>query len=492
MGDKFVTRLNALVIGNAKYDDGNDLKNPINDANDISEVLANGGFNVTKLLNATYKEMKKAIKEFEKSSDSGGEVSVFFFAGHGVEVDGENYLIAKDTEADDKTDIESGALSLNEVLSRMEPKGGATRTSIIILDACRENPFDRKWRRKARGLAPVYAPRGTLVAFATSPGQLSGDGIGRNGRYTEALLKHIEEPDLPVEAMFKRVRNTLGAATKQKQISWEHTSLAGEFYFNLSAAASIENYSTTAIKDSTFTLDESKRSHRVIRALKSLNWYTQNPPLEAITVDQLDSASSDSLFVLGRNILQAASGSANAAVDWINHFRTRTSGMKPEKRKALLDGILFEIFFDSKGEIRKSPKANYFDEAFELEQFPELKDSFEFIAGALSSRASDYVALPGKGQRITVDVHVGQNNEVTGVFIAGKNHFVREDDIFDNDDEGKEILYRSRERERFEHDLVGQLLVPRRLLRVVYNKPITDLATLKAPFGYVAQRKVQV
>jgi uncharacterized caspase-like protein len=153
-----------------------------------------------------------------------------------------NYLIAKDTEADDETDVESGALSLNEVISRMEPKNGATRTNIIILDACRDNPFERKWRGKPRGLAPVYAPRGTLVAFATSPGQFASDGAGRNGLYTEALLKHIEEPDLAVEAMFKRVRNTLGAATKQKQISWEHTSLAGEFYFHLSAAASIENF----------------------------------------------------------------------------------------------------------------------------------------------------------------------------------------------------------------------------------------------------------
>ncbi|ESY17283.1 caspase family protein [Mesorhizobium sp. LNJC394B00] len=482
-------RLNALVVGNAKYDDGNNLKNPTNDADDIAEVLANGGFSVTKLLNATYKEMKKAIKAFEKVSDNGGAVSVFFFAGHGVEVDGVNYLIAKDTEADDKTDIESGALSLNEVLSRMEPKGGATRTSIVILDACRENPFERKWRSSSRGLAPVYAPRGTLVAFATSPGQLSGDGVGRNGRYTGALLKHIEEPDLPVEAMFKRVRNTLGAATKQKQISWEHTSLAGEFYFNLSAAASIENYSASAIKDSTFVLDESKRSHRVVRALKSQNWYTQNPALEAVKVDQLDGASADSLFVLGRNILQAASGSANAAVDWVRNFRDRTRGMKAAKRKALLDGILFEIFFDSDGELRRRPKANYFSEAFELEQFPEFKDSFDFIAGALSSHARDYFALPGKSQKVTVDVHVDSQAQVTGVFVGGRNYLLREDDVFDvDDDDDDNLVYRRCDRERFEDDLVGQMLVPKRLLKIVYNKPMKGLDTLKFPYGFDVHR----
>ena len=180
-------RLNALVIGNAEYDHGSKLKNRINDAEDIAKALADGGFNVEKLTDATFREMKKALKAFEKAADDGGTVSVFFFAGHGVEVDGVNYLIAKDTEADDNPDVEAGALSLDEVIRRMEPKGGNTRTSIIILDACRDNPFERKWRGKPRGLAPVYAPRGTLVAFATSPGQYASDVTGRNGLYTQAL-----------------------------------------------------------------------------------------------------------------------------------------------------------------------------------------------------------------------------------------------------------------------------------------------------------------
>jgi len=147
-------RLNALVIGNAEYEHGGALKNPTNDAEDIAKVLGNGGFNVTKLANATFKEMKKALKAFQKAADEGGEVSVFFFAGHGVEVDGVNYLIATDTEADDKEDVAAGALSLNEVISRIEPQDGSMRTSIIILDACRDNPFERKWRGKPRGLAP--------------------------------------------------------------------------------------------------------------------------------------------------------------------------------------------------------------------------------------------------------------------------------------------------------------------------------------------------
>lgn len=482
-----MTHYNALVIGNADYDFSNKLKNPTNDAEDIAQVLSDGGFSVVKLTDATFKEMRKALKAFEKAADDGGAVSVFFFAGHGVEVDGVNYLIAKDTEADDKTDIEAGALSLNEVLTRMEPKDGSTRTSIIILDACRDNPFERKWRGKPRGLASVYAPRGTLVAFATSPGQFASDGAGRNGRYTDALLKHIEEPDLPVEAMFKRVRNTLGAATKQKQISWEHTSLAGEFYFRLSAAANIENYSPTAIRDKTFVLDASKLSHRTIRALKSQNWYTQNPALEKLTGKEIDGASVDSLFVLGRNILQAANGSANAAADWIRRFPEHTQGMKPAKRKAILDGILFEIFFDSQGEPRKWPKSNFFNEAFDLEQYPELKDSFDFIAGALANQASHMFAIPGKGRTVTADVQVDDENIVEGVFVGGENYLIEEDDPLQLSND-KRTFYQTLPRDRFENELSQRMLVPRRLLKVVYSKPIKSKGDVKLPYWFRVSR----
>lgn len=482
-------RLNALVIGNATYDHGGKLKNPTNDADDIAKVLSDGGFNVAKLTDATFKEMKKALKAFQKAADDSGTVSVFFFAGHGVEVDGVNYLIAKDTEADDKTDVEAGALSLNEVISRMEPKDGSTRTSIIILDACRDNPFERKWRGKPRGLAPVYAPRGTLVAFATSPGQFAGDGTGRNGSYTDALLKHIEEPDLPVEAMFKRVRNTLGAATKQKQISWEHTSLAGEFYFNLSAAASIENYSGTAIKDKTFILDESKLSHRTIRALKSQNWYIQNPALEKLSGEKINGASADSLFVLGRNILQAANGSANAAEDWIRRFPQRTQGMSPAKRKALLDGILFEIFFDSQGEPRKQPKSNFFSEAFDLEQYAEFKDSFEFIAGTLVSQANQMFAVPGKGQTVTADVQLGKKNVIESVYVAGKNYLSDRREPCDFGEDAS-IFCRQLPCAKFEDELAQQMLVPRRLLKVVYNKSIEPTERVRLPYDVEVMRPI--
>ena len=336
--------------------------------------------------------------------------------------------------------------------------------------------------RKTKRLGPVYAPRGTLVAFATSPGQFASDGVGRNGQYTDALLKHIEEPDLPVEAMFKRVRNTLGAATNQKQISWEHTSLAGEFYFKISTSTSIENYSKNAIADRLFVLDEAKFSHRAIRALKTYNWYKQNPAIESLSLERLNAAGSDSLFVLGRNILQAAHGSANAAAQFIVNFRATTGGMKSAKRKALLDGIIFEIFFNSEGELRKRPKLNFFNEAFALEEFDEFQESFKFISGALAREAQRMFAIPGRGKIVTADIRIVGDNVVDGVFIGGKNYLVEEGDSFELDDVSVKT-FQTLDRSDFENELSQRMLVPSRLLKLVYSKPVDGLISVKIPLG---------
>jgi Caspase domain len=475
-----MARLNALVIGNADYQHGTKLKNSTNDAEDLSKVLEDGGFRVTTLKNANFKDMKRALKAFCEDANDDGDISVFFFAGHGVEVEGVNYLIAVDTEADDQADVEAGALSLSEVINRMEPKDGRMRTNIIILDACRDNPFERNWRGKPRGLAPVYAPRGTLVAFATSPGQFASDGAGRNGAYTSALLKHIEEPDLPVEAMFKRVRNTLGAATAQKQISWEHTSLAGEFYFNTSVAASIDNYSVAAIKDKLFALDPAKKSHGIIRKLKSSNWPTQNAAVDVLIAENLNKTSADNLFVLGRNILQAAHGSAHSALGFIVRFREKTAGMAATKRKALLDGILFEIFFDPNGEIRKRPKLNMFNEVFELEQFEEFKDSFDFIAAALARQARRLFAVPGRNTTVTADVKIAKGNAVTGVFVGGVDYLKADGEDFGLGD-GPKVFYRKLNVEEFHDELAQLMLVPKRLLKLVLSKEVGPNDEIKWP-----------
>lgn len=455
-------KLTALIIGNGDYQNASLLKNPTNDAEDISGILIRSGFDVITLKNASFREMKERLREFEDKSKDCNGVSIFFFAGHGVEVDGVNYLIACDTEVRNKADIETTALSLNEVIRRMEPEDNITRTSIIILDACRDNPFQRKWRGANQGLAPVYAPRGTLLAFSTSPGQYASDGDGRNGLYTESLLKHIEEPDLPIETMFKRVRNTLGAKTKQKQISWEHTSLSGEFYFNLSTASRIDIYSSSAIKDKLFVLNESKWTHRAITTLKTYDWYVQNTAFSKITVRNINGAMNDNLFVLGRNILQAAQGGSNDAVAFISNFRSKTDGVEPEKRKAILDGVIFEIFFDSMGEFRDKPKLKLFNEVFELQLYEEFKDSFEFISGVLAPHAQGFLRVPGSGQALGVDVRLGSQVNVEGIYIDGEDYLEDAPEL-DEDD------YEQVSKSKFEYKLSRELLVPLRLMKVTYS-----------------------
>lgn len=252
--------LSALVIGNAKYTHTSKLKNPGHDAEDVAEMLERCGFDVTLLNDATYRQMDKALKGF-KAALADQDVGLFFFAGHGFQIDGDNYLAAVDTEVEDEVDAKHGSLSLNRVIAQMEKSD--TSTDIIILDACRDNPFERSWHRGvARGLAAVYAPRGTMIAFSTSPGQFADDGKGRNGAYTAALLEHIDAQDCSIEAMFKRVRNTLSATTSGKQISWEHTSLAGEFYFNLGVAKRITEYGPTALSDALFVLDDDPKDDK--------------------------------------------------------------------------------------------------------------------------------------------------------------------------------------------------------------------------------------
>ncbi|MDY6949112.1 MAG: caspase family protein, partial [Pseudomonadota bacterium] len=221
----------------------------------------------------------------------------------------------------------------------------------------------------------------------TSPGQVASDGQGRNGAYTAALLQHMGTPDCSLETMFKRVRNTLSAATKQKQISWEHTSLSGEFFFNLSIGARIDAYATTALSDRLFVLDEARPAHRLIRELKTLTWPRQNPAIDGFTSSHANSFSTDELFVIGRNIYQSTCGGSNSAATYLRDFSTKTSGIDAARRKALLDGVLFEVFFDSGAQFRARPKVWYGDDVLALQQFAELSASFDFIAECLVSYA---------------------------------------------------------------------------------------------------------
>ena len=461
-------RLAALVIGNAAYTQVGPLTNPRNDADDLAAILTSRGFTVIKKTDCTHKEMDLAVKEF-RASLKNNDVGLFFFAGHGMQIDGENYLAAVDTKADDETEAKHSCLALNRVIDTLEKSD--TATNIVVLDACRDNPFERAWHRSVstRGLAPVYAPKGTIIAYATSPGQVANDGAGRNGAYTAALLKHIDTPDCSLESIFKRVRNTLSAATNGKQISWEHTSLAGEFFFNLSVGARIDEYSNVALSDHLFVLDVAKASHGIIQGLRTHDWYRQNPAIAKLSVQLANKAGLDSLFVLGRNIYQAACGGSRGAVQYLGSFMSETSGVQKTKRKALCDGMLFEIFFDSQAKLRAQPKNRCFKEVFDLQQYKEMSESFSFIAECLLAHADRFHAIPGKKREITVDIMTKRKagkHLVKEVRFDGSNILWVEDDAFGLSG-GKPGLEELSIKE-FETRLSDQMVVPMRLLTATY------------------------
>jgi uncharacterized caspase-like protein len=224
----------ALVIGNADYIHGNKLSNPVNDARDFSAALKELGFNVLTFINADLKTMKMAMDEFGENLGN-YNIGLFYFAGHGLQVKGDNYLIPIDANLRVEQDVDYDCINVGRVLGKMEAAG--TSTNIIILDACRDNPFERSWsaRSGARGggLAFMNAPSGSIISYATSPGKTASDGTGKNGLYTEALLQYINVPGLPIEEFFKNVRRTVEIRSNRAQTPWESTSLKGNFFFKV-------------------------------------------------------------------------------------------------------------------------------------------------------------------------------------------------------------------------------------------------------------------
>jgi len=230
----------ALLIGNSDYTSSGTLRNPINDVRAMKETLEALGFSVMKYENCTQKQMKEAIDAFGRKL-KGQDVGLFFYAGHGVQVKGHNYLIPIDAKLDNENDAEYNCVRADRVLAKMEAAG--SRTNIAILDACRDNPFARSWRRGAEGtgLAFMDAPSGSLIAYSTAPGRTALDGTGTNSIYTSALIHHIHTPNISALQMFQRVRSTVMGFSGGKQTPWESTSLKGDFFFKLDSGIREKN-----------------------------------------------------------------------------------------------------------------------------------------------------------------------------------------------------------------------------------------------------------
>jgi formylglycine-generating enzyme required for sulfatase activity len=222
----------ALVIGNGNYGAGfSKLPNPPNDARLIAKALKDAGFDVTTVLDANKDQMKRAFADFgQRLADKGPDaVGLFYYAGHGVQVGGANYLIPTAANISKEADVDMEAVNADWVLQQMEFAGN--RMNIIILDACRNNPLPAGKRSADKGLARMDAPKGSFLAYSTAPGATAVDGKGSNSPYSAALAKAIESDRVPLEQLFRNVRVNVMNETGEEQVPWDASSLTGEFYF---------------------------------------------------------------------------------------------------------------------------------------------------------------------------------------------------------------------------------------------------------------------
>jgi uncharacterized caspase-like protein len=221
----------ALVIGNAAYRQHEPLDNPVNDARLIAARLEQAGFKVTRRENVDRSGMAAALRDFGALLNE-NTVAVLYYAGHAMQLRDQNYMIPIDAEMRSEEDIGLQGVDLTFILGRMSR--AKSRVNVVILDACRDNPFAKSASAgNLQGLAQMDAPIGTLLAYATAPGKGAPDGIGNrsNSIYTAELARHLLTPGLPVELMFKRVREAVVRESRQLQVPWEHSSLLGEFAF---------------------------------------------------------------------------------------------------------------------------------------------------------------------------------------------------------------------------------------------------------------------
>jgi len=240
----------ALIIGNGRYLHAAVLKNPVNDALDIARTLKKLDFKVRLLTDASKDEIETAVEEFIANLKNNKGTGLFYYAGHGSQLEGDNYLIPVDTNVEEEAELKYKGFKITKLLDEM--KKANNETNIIILDACRDNPFagdfqtasrsltgseegiralKRKGPKLNSGLSKLDAPPNTLLAYATAPGKVAKDGVSRNSPYTTMLIEAIQKEGITVEQVFKEVRSKVLEVTNGEQVPWESSSLVSDFYF---------------------------------------------------------------------------------------------------------------------------------------------------------------------------------------------------------------------------------------------------------------------
>lgn len=486
----------ALVIGNAKYALEKDkLVNAVNDAEDFGKKLLNLGFIVRTVTDCNRETFDREIRDFGQELKN-FDVGLFYFSGHGLQIEGKNYLTSIDTSFADDVSAKHTSFPLDEIIDYMQKANPIIK--ILILDACRDNPLPNQYRSiQEQGLAPIHAPKGTIIAFSTSPGERAMDyGSGRNSIYTGSLLNHIDDTNIPIEDFFKRVRTSVFTLSNGKQTSWEHTSLIGDFYFNSGQLIhSVElPYKQEYIADENFQSTGSDIDS-VIQDLKSHNYYTQKPALERLGRIQPNTIDDSSLFLLGRNILQTAIGGEFTANSIIKNLDTWLPKYSTGETNHVLNGILFEIYFNSKGQFRQTNfKNDFIDDIFKLQTNEKYKSSFQFILKQLAPfkeflyyyPTNPATALPIEVKFETFEYTYFDNKKRFGHKLVSIKH--SEVELLEpyEDTEYNSISVNF---EQFVEQLRKELCVPKNMLRLSMNVKEEDIKTINIPWTLKLSRQ---
>lgn len=468
----------ALVIGIDDYQFVKKLRGAVKDSNDIAKKLTSLGFECKHFLNISSDQigyMRESFTDLLQNSD----VGLFYFAGHGLEISHQNFLLCSDTSVDENlkpvnliASLNRNALPIDEIIDILEDSKVGIK--IIILDVCRSSLKDQSTREVDRipTLAPVFAYNGTIICFATSPGQVAREREG-HGIYTETILSLIETPGLSIERLFKSVREIVGNKTQGKQIPWEHTSLIGEFTFypNYLDRSFIGLYSNNALSDIKYqSSDETVK--KIIEGFSSHNWYTQNTAVADLNVflsdTDIGTLHKDDLFVIGRNLYQSACGNSIGAKNFLSEVKNGKIDFDEEVMFHLINGMAYEIYFNRHGKMREKFKIICYEEILQiLEEFPK---STQFIANYLSSYDNTPVYIPGTQDIIIVTIKLIEKNGkyvLEQIYISGKSVSYVEGELYV---EGEFPFLTSETKKSFEKYICEQLVRPKNKLEISYIK----------------------
>lgn len=344
----------AICIGVDNAGNFTKLDNAINDAIAIEEVFRSFDYETILYKDISVAEFIDLLAKLEKELKN-YDAFIFFYAGHGIEVDGENYLTLKETsqDPDTKAYYNREAIKLSEILELEKTNLGITK--IIIVDACRDNPRGVRGVQ-AQEFAPIATPRGTLIAFSTTSGEKAADGgFIKNSAYTGTLVQHLKSnTSIQAESLFKKVRQSVYSLTQGKKVTWEHTSLINEFFFQKPLPIEVDfGYPNMYINDSAYDYSD-HQIQEIIILFQTGNWYKQEEALNRFLDIPILHLSSNEKFIVGRWILRAYSNGTFKAqhllkdnvVGFLNLYRERNGN------NHLLNGMLIELYFNNIGQFR--------------------------------------------------------------------------------------------------------------------------------------------